>query len=164
MITTRIYIDEHLAEYCRSKFTEVGELGDYVRFPDRLDIYHLIYDLLERRPLNVGRDEGNLCIYLPSRRIGSVALGKNPETYNYLGVRSQKILNKKIKTMMRAELHDFIDDNKHKLGVDQIESVHLFMRKYGIESITEDALIKDYQRWRDSVRRTNRKRQYNRKK
>jgi len=65
--------------------------------------------------------------------------------------------------MMRAELHDLIDENKHKFGIDLIQSVHYFMKKYCIESITEEALQKDYQRWRDNIRRSSKKRPYKKK-
>lgn len=65
--------------------------------------------------------------------------------------------------MMRAELHDFIDENKHLFGIDQLQSVHCFMKKYCIDSLSEDALLKDYQRWRDRVRRSSLKRPYKKK-
>ena len=100
---------------------------------------------------------------MPDRRDGDMAGGKAPERFNYLGERSQKIINKKIKLMMRAELHDLVDENKHRFGIDQIQSVHYFMKKYCIESITEDALLKDYQRWRDDIRRSAKKRPYRKK-
>lgn len=162
MVTTKITIEAHLAEYCWSKFSADPD-GAPVKFPDNLDIYHLIYDLLEKRPINSSRDQGHLEIILPDRREGDLAGGKSPERFNYLGIRSQKILNKKIKLMMRAELHDLIDENKHKFGIDQIQSVHYFMKKYCIESITEEALQKDYQRWRDNIRRSSKKRPYKKK-
>lgn len=162
MITTKITIEAHLAEYCWSKYSADPE-GAPVRFADNLDIYHLIYDLLEKRPINCSRDQGNLEIVLPDRREGDLAGGKSPERFNYLGVRSQKIINKKIKLMMRAELHDLVDENKHKFGIDQIQSIHYFMKKYCIESITEEALQKDYQRWRDNIRRSTKKRPYKKK-
>lgn len=163
MITTKITIENHLAEYCLAKFSANPDEAP-IRFADNLDIYHFIYDLLEKRPVNCRRDAGNIEIVLPDRRSGDRIGGKSPERYNYLGERSQRLVNKKIKLMMRAELHDLVDVNKHNFGIDQIESVHYFMKKYCIESITEDALLKDYQRWRDDVRRSSRKRAYQRNK
>ena len=162
MVTTKITIEAHLAEYCWSKFSADPD-GAPVRFADNLDIYHLIYDLLEKRPINCSRDQGNLEIILPDRRDGDKIGGKSPERFNYLGERSQRIINKKIKLMMRAEIHDLIDESKHKFGIDMIQSVHYFMKKYCIESITEDALLKDYQRWRDDIRRSTKRRPYNKK-
>ena len=34
------------------------------------------------------------------------------------------------------------------------------MRKYGIQAITEDALLKNYYRWRDKVRKKSKRRGY----
>lgn len=55
-----------------------------------------------------------------------------------------------------------MDENKHLRGIQFKESVFVFMSRYGIESVSEDALLKNYQRWRDKLRRT-KKRAYNRR-
>lgn len=127
-----------------------------VKFPSSLDIYILIYDLLQKRPANCPIDSGNLEFMLPERREG-----KDPVSYNWLSDRSQKILSDKMRLMMWAELHELMDENKHIHGIQFKESVFRFMRRYGIESITEDALLKNYQRWRDKQRRK-KKRAYKR--
>jgi hypothetical protein len=67
-----------------------------------------------------------------------------------------------MKLMMWAELHDYMDENKHIKGIQFKESVFVFMHRYGLESISEDALLKNYQRWRDKQRRKS-KRGYLRK-
>ncbi|WP_321517454.1 hypothetical protein [uncultured Bacteroides sp.] len=157
MITTKIQIKAHLAEYAHGKFA-VDLTNTPVRFSDNLDIYHKIFDLLEKRPSNCSRDCGNLEIILPDRREG----GKSPETYNYLGLRSQQLVERKIEIMMFAEIHDLLDENKHVYGIDFIDSVHYFMKKYCIESISEDAFLKNYQRWRDNQKRRSKKRSYKR--
>ena len=118
-------------------------------------IYHVIYDLLERRPAVCPPDNGNVELVIPERK-----LGKTPETYNYLGIRSCRIISQKIETSFWAELHDLLDENKHLYGIQYIETVAYFMRKYGIQSISEDALLKNYYRWRDKVRKKSRRRQY----
>lgn len=154
MITTRIEVPEHLREYIQAKFSTCNEP---VRFPNELDLYHTIYDLLEKRPTDQPVDNGNLELVLPERSIG-----KRPETYNYLGLRSQRIIVKKMETMMWAEVHDLLDTLKHREGIDYKDSVHLFICKYCIESLTEDAFLKNYYRWRGLVRRR-KKRKYLRK-
>jgi hypothetical protein len=103
-------------------------------------------------------DRGNLEIALPDRR-----LGKSPETYNYLGERSQDLIQRKIENMFFAELHDELDGEKHQEGIPYIVTVWKFICKYGIASITEDALLKDYYRWRQEVRRRE-KRAYSKQK
>ena len=156
MITVKISVEPHVAEYIRGKYFD--HEADAVRFPSDLDIYILIYDLLQRRPVESPVDIGNLEFILPERRVG-----KDPITYNYLSGRSQKILADKMRLMMWAELHDLMDENKHIKGIQFKETVFTFMRKYSIEAITEDALFKNYQRWRYKLRRKQ-KRGYNRNK
>lgn len=155
MTTTRIQVSEHLREYITGKCE--SDIGNPIRIPDRLDLYHVIYDLLEKRPINHPVDNGNLEIILPERSVG-----KRPEYYNYLSIRSQRIIAKKIETMMWAEVHDLLDTMKHREGIDYKDAVHLFVCKYRIESLTEDAFLKNYYRWRGTVRRRE-KRKYSRK-
>lgn len=153
MVTTKVDIKEHLAEYIQGKYNEC--MSGPVSFPDKSDLYHIIYDLLEKRPVCSHSDKGNLELVIPDRRFG-----KSPETYNYLGVRSCRIISQKIEILFWAELHSLIDENKHQYGIQYIETVAYFMRKYGIQAITEDALLKNYYRWRDKVRKKSKRRQY----
>lgn len=155
MTTIKIFVDEYVAEYIRGKYFDATQGA--VHFPDSLDIYVTIYDLLQKRPATSPVDAGNLEFCLPDRR-----KGKNPDVYNYLSERSAKILGNKMRVMMWAELHDFMDENKHVNGIQFKESVYVFMRRYCIDAITEDALIKNYQRWREKLRR-NKKRSYTRR-
>lgn len=151
MVTVKIQISDYVAEYIRGKYYDPQ--AGCVRFPSGLDIYILIYDLLQRRPDGAPLDRGNLEFALPDRREGNMPFGKNPETYNYLSKRSAKMIGEKLNLMMWAELHDFMDENKHAFGIRFKDSVFTFLRKYDIESISEDALLKNYQRWRDKLRR-----------
>lgn len=155
MITVKMTVEPHVAEYIRGKYFDID--AGAVRFPSDLDIYVLIYDLLQRRPADSPVDRGNLEFMLPERRIG-----KDPVTYNFLSGRAQKILGAKMRVMMWAELHDYMDENKHLRGIQFKDSVFAFMRRYSIDSITEDALLKNYQRWRYKLRRSQ-KRTYTRK-
>lgn len=155
MITVKINVEPHVAEYIRGKFFD-EDLGA-VKFPASRDIYVLIYDLLQRRPADHPVDTGNLEFGLPERRAG-----KDPAYYNYLSARAQKLINDKLRLMMWTELHDLMDENKHIRGIKFNETIYTFMTKYGIESITEDALFKNYQRYRYKTRR-NQKRSYTRK-
>lgn len=152
MITTTIAIDDYVAEYIFGKYYN-PEIGA-VHFPSSLDIYIAIYDLLEKRPASCPVDSGNLTFALPDRREGNVACGKSPEQYNYLSGRSAKILGRRMRLMMWAELHEMIDENKHLRGIEFKESVYIFLKRYCITSIGEDGLLKNYQRWRDKLRRS----------
>ena len=157
MVTTKIQIKEHLREYIIGRYNNFEE-NSPVKFPDQLDIYILIWDLLVKRPVSCHIDSGNLEIILPER-YGS----KPPAYYNYLGVRSQKKIERKIEIMMWADLRNFIETHKYIYGSRILDSVHLFMSKYGVVSISEDAVIKNYYRWRNKVREKE-KRAYKKKK
>lgn len=157
MMTTRIEVRPHLKEYLIGRFN--SHANGPVRFPDNLDLYHTIYDLLQKRPANAPPiDKGNLEIFLPVRHNG-----KKVEYYNYLGQRSAAIIEKKIETMMWAELHDLLDEQKHLFCIEYNETVFRFMTKYGIEAITEDAMLKNYYRWRRNVRKKEKTRKYKKK-
>lgn len=69
---------------------------------------------------------------------------------------------RKIETMMWAELHEYVDEQKHKYGVNFIISIHSFINKYDIQTLSEDAFLKNYYRWRVKVRQRA-KRNYTRK-
>ncbi len=154
MVTTKINIKQHLAEYVNNKY--FNKENSCVIFSDKLDIYHVIWDLLEKRPDNCFRDEGNVVLGLPSRREG-----KDPEYFNYLGLRSVKTIEKRLETMFIAEMRALCDENKHRLGITYLESTNMFACKYGIQSLTPDALYKDYYRWRtNTLKRTKTKRKY----
>lgn len=161
MITTSIDIDAATAEYIRGRYFD-HESGA-VRFPPSSDIYITLYDLLSKRPATNPVDRGNLTIALPDRRLANQSGGKDPKTYNYLSPRAAAILAARFRLLMWAELHEFMDEQKHRHGIKYKESAFTFLARYGIESITEDALLKNYQRWRDKMRRRQ-KRGYVRKK
>jgi len=155
MITTKIYIKPHLSEYVIAKY---GNKNGNVRFPDKLDIYHFIWDLIQPRPNICQPDFGNIEIILPERSIG-----KSPRTYNYLSKRAQKIIEKKIENMFFAELRDYVIDEKQRKGTTYIDSIYFFMSKYVINSISEDALKKSCYRYLRKISSRN-KRGYKRKK
>lgn len=161
MITTKINIEAHLAEYIIGKYGTPEQKA--VRLPSDLDLYVVVYDLLQKRPVDCQVDRGNLELVLPERREAHLPGGKPTNIYNYIGERGARIISSKVNTMMRAEIHDLFDENKHVYGIDYINSAYYFLRKYCIESITVDALLKDYQRWRRKLRRKTAIRGYQKK-
>ena len=136
MITIRIQIESYLAEYVRGKYYD--ETVGTVRFPSSSDIYVTIYDLMEKRPVNCPADRGNLEFMLPDRREANFAGGKSPEQFNYISVRGTAILEKRLRALMWAELHELMDENKHLHGIEFKETVFTFLKKYDISSIQED--------------------------
>jgi hypothetical protein len=161
MTTTKIQVEKHLAEYVIGKFGT--DFKQPVRFPANSELYISIYDLSQRRPADAFSDKGNLEIVLPNRGDSpDFEFRKNPEVYNYLSMRSAHIINRKIEVQFWAELHELLDYEKHVNGNEYIESVYYFFRKYRIESITEDCVLKNYYRWREKTRKKS-KRAYKKK-
>jgi hypothetical protein len=154
MTTTRIFIKEYLREYCIGRFNH-GEDAP-ILFPDKLDIYHVILDLTETRPTNATTD-GNMDIFIPSP-----SHGKNPKIYNYLSSRAQAIIERKISIMMWADLHGDLESGKQILGLQYNEIIYKFMNRYGITSITEDAMSKHFYRYKENIRKRTVRRKYNR--
>ncbi len=151
MIIAKIEIEPAVAEYVLGKYYDAG-IGA-VKFPPSSEMYITIYNLMAKRPADKPVDSGNLPIALPDRRAANEAGGKDPQIYNYLSARAAAIIGSRLSVMMWAELHERLDEDKHLRGIRYKDSVFEFMQKYGIESITEDALLKNYQRWRDKIRR-----------
>lgn len=159
MIQIHIPIKEHLAEFFRAKNGVYDEGA--VRIDKNSDLGVTLYDLLRKRPPGVSPvDKGNLCIELSRNN----EAGKSPLTYNFIDIKGAKILEKKIELMMWAEAHEFIDFQKHREGIDIADAVYIFMRKFAITGVSPDCYLKNYQRWRERVRKKTKKRPYSSKK
>jgi hypothetical protein len=153
MITTKIQIKPHLAEYAKQKYSIPGK--EYILLSDTEYLYHVLCNLMSKRPENAHIDTSNLEIALPHQ-----SRGKAPETYNYITASGAKNIEKKLNRLFWAEMHEFVDEHVNTHGEPINETVFLFKNKYGIESITEDALIKSYYRWRSKIRTKIKKRKY----
>ena len=101
-------------------------------------------------------DYGNLTFILPERRIG-----KDPHVYNYLSPHSVKMIEKEIRRMFNRELHAAMDENDmNGRPLNNLEVVNHFMCSYCIESVSEDALLKNFYRWRENMRKRKVRREY----
>lgn len=150
MFTTRIHIKPHLKEYVSGKYSQFPDHP--VKFPDRMEIYHAIVNLMGKRPVNCPVDSGNLEIVLPK-----TDSYKHPKTYNYLSAQSQKKIEKMIEVMFWSDFRYFIESEHHKNGTPYSNLVYDFWSKHGIKSISEDALLKHYYRWRKKIRNKDKK-------
>jgi hypothetical protein len=158
MITTSIQIEPYLAEYLRGKFNNGS--SEPFRIPDNTDLYHIIWTLMAKRRSDQSPvDNGNLTFILPERRIG-----KDPLVYNYLSSRSARIIEIEIRRMFNRELHSIMDENdQNGHEFNNLDIVHNFLCSYCIESISEDALLKNFYRWRENIRKRKRRREYKKK-
>lgn len=154
MITTSMNIKPHLAEYAKVIFEDPGK--DYIRIPHQHDLYHTLVDEMRKRPINVPIRKGNLEIALPVQ-----SRGKCPLTYNYIPIRSEAKIQRKIECMFWAHAHDFVDELHHIHGEQIKTAVYMFMDKYNIRSISEDAIIKNRYRWKCAMRNKRKKKNDN---
>lgn len=157
MLPLPISIEPYLAEYYTAKYGK-GD-SEPIRISDKSDLYHIIWQVMEKRPSNIPPVcHGNLVIMLPERRCG-----KDPLTYNYIGQRGLQLIEKRIRMEFNNDFHEYMERNEqHGRRLEIGDAIMMFMSKYELTSISEDALKKNYYRWRMSVRPHN-KRGYNKK-
>ena len=142
MFSFRFDIRPYLAEYCSIKYSWPHRSA--CKIPPSSELHYLFRDLLTRRPGNAGREQGNIEFILPNS-----AYGKRTVTCNYLSGRSRQKIEQYIYVMFWAEFHRFCEYQMHVVGESLLMSVLLFKSKYRIESLSQEAFIKNYQRWRD---------------
>ena len=139
--TTLIFIEPYFAEYCRNLYS-CGRKDGAVRIPYTSDLYHLVWEQMSKRPEGYQSPAaGNLCILLPTRRECDDDSRKNPLYYNYLSDRAVRMIER---WLYRAF-------NFGGRPMTHLELVRQFIRQHGLKSITEDALIKNFQRYRRHI-------------
>lgn len=150
MITTKINIKPHLAEYFDKRYGVENET--YIRIPDSLDLYHDMWDYMSKPPADY-MPFGNLEIALPHKDHG-----KQPEFYNHISQRAQRAMEVKMEAMFKRDFHTFVDNylKSDCFGDDKVpayisNAVYAFVAKYELTQITEDALIKDEYRHRKRI-------------
>ncbi len=83
----------------------------------------------------------------------SASLRKPIPIHLSLGQESALTIEKEIEVEMRAELYEFLLDNKFNKGVMFKKSMALFVEHYEmVELVQEESLIKAFQRWRKLVK------------
>ena len=96
----------------------------------------------------VSEETGNITFTLPHPRNG-----KNPNVYNYIGHDSALIIEKAIEVEMKAELYEFLLDNKYCHGIMFKKSMETFVEHYNmVELVEEESLIRGFQRWRKMMK------------
>lgn len=142
-----IRVEPYLAQYARRKFKADPRTGGII-IPDSFDLYHCVWQLMEKRPRGVGdAPDANLTIYLPARRSDGGTLQKNPAHWNYLSPRHVRQVEKALRRLFNWEYHYWMEDNElSPRPVQAKQRMRDFMRRYGIGIDSEDALLKNWQR------------------
>lgn len=153
MITATIEVKPHLSAYLYVRYAKCVKSGA-IQLPSTATLYHRIGELTVRRPPGVSwRETGNLTFVLPDPR-----RGKNPETYNYLGQESTRIIEQEIDTLLKMDMYNYLLEEKYQRGVMYKKALIAFMEKYRIADTNEYALMKAFQRWKKK-RKEERKRE-----
>lgn len=140
-----IRVEPYLAQYARMKFDTDPKTGG-IKIPDSFDLYHCIWQLMERRPRHTeDQDDTNLSIWLPARRGIDGVTQKNPAFWNYIPRRKFWIIEKALRRLFNWEFHHYCE-NLVSQSVTKKEAVDRFIRMYGLGLDCEDALLKNLQR------------------
>lgn len=152
-----IHIEPYLAEYISKKY-KIDQKTGVVKIPYTTDLYYVVWNLMAKprqEPVSLGSDVEavNLRIHLPNRRHGADELpGKNPAYFNYLSPASAKKIEMEVRLMFNFELHRLLMENE-EFGRPRknFDVVYDFIQTYQLKSITTDALLKNFYRYRNRL-------------
>lgn len=149
---TSIKIEPYLAEYVLAKFPVDHKTGG-VKIPSSSDLYFAIWELMSKPRHGQDDADGNLMISLPCRRGYDSIAWKDPAYYNHLSRSAAKSIENVIRLMFNFELHRVLLENE-EFGHERRNQdvIYDFIREYNLKSITPDALLKNYYRYRNRIR------------
>lgn len=148
-----IRIEPYLAEYISAKYGIDTETGG-IRIPFSTDLYFCVWEQMSRQRANQPDIvDSNLRIHLPFRKAGSTSPWKDPACYNYISVSASKEIENQIRRMFNFELHRVLLENE-EFGRKRrnLDVIYDFIRTYQLKSISSDALLKNYYRFRNRLR------------
>ena len=148
-----VRIEPYLAEYIQKKLEIEPETGG-IKIPYTTDLYHVVWNCMAKPDSHsLVSPDCNLKIYLPSRRSNMDGHpGKDPAYYNYLSHAAAKKIEEHIRLLFNFEFHRLMLENEEqgrpKRNQDVVED---FIRTYRLESISSDALLKNFYRYRQRL-------------
>lgn len=152
MVTIRI--EPYLAEYISAKYGTDGMSGG-VRIPCTSDLYFCLWENMTKcRANQTPLADGNLRIFLPSRKAGvDGSPWKDPAYYNHLSQAAVKEIENHIRKMFNFELHRVLLENE-EFGRSKrnLDVIYDFIHEYQLKSVSSDALLKNYYRYRNRLR------------
>ena len=147
-----IKIEPYLAEYVIGKYGIQKNAA--VNIPYNTDLYHCIWENMSRQRTNQSvPEDGNLRIQLPCRKPGDGVAWKDPAYYNHLSLVASKAIEYQIRRMFNFELHRILLENE-EFGRQRrnLDVIYDFIHTYQLKSISSDALLKNYYRFRNRLR------------
>ena len=153
--TCSIHVADCLARYARQKFPVDPKTGG-IRIPDSFNLYHCVWHAMAKWPLEYWHigvrrradlPEGNLLIHLPNRR-SEGGVSKDTRFWNYISPRNGRIIAAELKRLFDWEFQHYVDNLiEYRRDIPKKEAVRRFARKYNLGIDSEDALLKNYQRY-----------------
>lgn len=157
MVTVTFQIKPYLAAYMYMRYKNHLDVPpdrsssslSAIHLLDTQPIYHFLHQLSIPHPPNASWHEtGNITFTLPHPRNG-----KNPNVYNYIGHNSALIIEKAVEVEMRAELYEFLLENKYCHGIMFKKSMETFVEHYNMVGLVEEeSLMRAFQRWRKMMK------------
>ena len=122
-----------------------------IRFPRKDRFNSMLSFTLQKPPkdyageMNFGSE--NLSVFLPSME------DKNVRCWNYLTEVAMQEISAKMKALLKAEFHSFMDVARSKeISFNAHASVYLFMEQNGINPAAFDMLLKERKRYLQRIR------------
>lgn len=157
MVTVTFQIKPYLAAYMYMRYKNHLNVPpdrsssslSAIHLLDTQPIYHFLHQLSIPHPPNASWHEtGNITFTLPHPRNG-----KNPNVYNYIGHNSALIIEKAMEVEMKAELYEFLLENKYCHGIMFKKSMETFVEHYNMVGLVEEeSLMRAFQRWRKMMK------------
>lgn len=147
-MTATIQVPQHLAEYARNLFG-TGRGDGSVRFPYSTVTYHLLVDGMSRQRDGQPPVTGNLVVVLPSPDAADEGVTKNPRYYCHIPIRTQHLIGASLRHRFNYEFLTMMTENELRgRPVPHLTMIRRWLRSRGIRSISEDALVKKFRRYR----------------
>ena len=146
--TTLISVPPHLAEYAKNSFAS-GRGDGSVVFPSHSTLHHALVDGM-RRPLpGEPAATGNLLVVLPWSRLADEGPVKNPFYYCRVSHEAACRIAIALRHRFNYEFLTLMMDNElHGRPETHLRLIRRFLRSHGIRSLSEDALVKKFRRYR----------------
>lgn len=146
-----VRVEPYLAEYAQSVYG-CGRQDGAVKIPYTSTLYHVLWYNMHRRPADcVDPADGNLRILLPDSRMlaRDEGMRKNPRYWNWLPPRGVQAIEHCLLSQFNYEFRTSMMENEESgRPCNQFEVVWQFMHRHRLTQITEDALLKNFQRYR----------------
>ena len=150
-MVVRLKVQPFLAEYARRRF-ERDELTGALLIPRSFDLWHCLWQVMQKPPRGgrVTVADANLAVRLPWRRRQEGEVGKDPAYWNYISPEGQRQVEQQLRRLYYYDLHQWMLHPRQGRHL-QRDLIRQFMQRWGTNLDHEDALLKNWQRYRKNI-------------